>query len=337
MSDSGINERGDSTPREGVISQDRRIKVTLYYGQDELSTYQGAQSLAQIIVRAQEAGQGARGVGATNQSSSSMIRQVRLSEQQQRKNLPAIIQLTQAEVTRTMQGLCLCCRMHAELSHLLREAFMQALQKKRAPFSHIIVCARSDTDPANIVHTLNNDFFLKERYVFWDVVTCLGDVALPMLIGQMAQQEQRQELSAEQMNTLVSEQEERGGLMNPRVTEQKQMGAEQISLEASEQSKDPILLGKLKRSQLLATDLFFVNGDDDSVDTEWLMGVFVDSLQDVQMDAVVRQRPHAYLSQDFDQFAYQQYTVDLQRREQSQQRIAHRPEPRRLFGAVFFN
>ncbi|MDO5679830.1 MAG: hypothetical protein Q4G54_05845 [Pelistega sp.] len=310
-----------------------------------MSTYQGAQSLAQIIARAQEAEQGAQGVGATKRSSSSMMHQVRVSEQQQHKNLPAIIQLTQAEVTRTMQGLCLCCRMHAELSHLLREAFMQALQKKRVPFSHIIVCARSDTDPANIVHTLNNDFFLKERYVFWDVVTCLRGVDLPGLVEQMDSQEQ---WSVGLKISQVSEQDERGvGQMNTGRISAGQVATGQINLEQkdAEKSKLPTDLEQaekyvnqnmreeLRLSQLFATDLFLLDRDDESVDTERLMNVFVDSLQGMQMDAAVWLRPYAYLSQDFDQLAYQEYTTDLLAREQSQQRIAHRPETRRLFGA----
>ena len=265
---------------------DRRIKVTLYYGQDELSTYQSAQSLAQIIAGIEEV-------------------------------QPAIIQLRQAEVARPMQGLCLCCRMHAELSSLLRDAFMQALQKRRAPFSHIIVCARSDTDPANIVHTLTNDFFVKERYVFWDVVSCLAAEQLSLL--------------SEQMDELVMQQE-----MMTRQVHVGQLDVEQLDAQESEQSIVQGRRSELKYSQLFATDLFLVNQQDGVRDCKTVMNALIESLQSMRAAAAVWHRPHISPSQDFDQLAFVQYTSDLLAREQTQQRIMHRPVSGRLFGAGLF-
>lgn len=131
---------------------DRRIKVTLVLGQAGLTTEQCGQRLAQIISR-------------VNPSNCALVRLQQLEE-----NKPQL------------QGLCLCCRMHTELSAQLRGLFMQALQKKREPFSHVIVMARPETDPANILHTLNNDFFLKERFVYEDALCILDAQSSSILV-----------------------------------------------------------------------------------------------------------------------------------------------------------
>ncbi len=131
---------------------DRRIKVTLLLGQDDLTTITRSQQLAQIVV-------GANKLPKTSSPAADSV---------------ITIALKKPEVKQQLQGLCLCCRMHTELSDLLREVFMQAIQRKRPPFSHVLVCARSDIDPANIVHTLSNDFFLKERFIYQDAVYFMG-------------------------------------------------------------------------------------------------------------------------------------------------------------------
>lgn len=144
---------------------DRRIKITLLLGQDDLTTITRSQQLAQITVDAKNC---ALPVGGAESAADSLI----------------TIVLKEPEVKPQLQGLCLCCRMHTELSDLLREAFMQAIQRKRPPFTHVLICARSDTDPANIVHTLSNDFFLKERFVYQDAVYFMGEGEQRAFAGQ---------------------------------------------------------------------------------------------------------------------------------------------------------
>lgn len=63
-----------------------------------------------------------------------------------------------------LEGGCLCCQLHADLSQTLRELFMQAMQKKIPAFSHIIIETSGLADPSSIVFTLKHDFFLKERF-----------------------------------------------------------------------------------------------------------------------------------------------------------------------------
>ena len=63
-----------------------------------------------------------------------------------------------------LEGGCLCCQLHADLSQTLRELFMQAMQKKIPAFSHVIIETSGLADPSSIVFTLKHDFFLKERF-----------------------------------------------------------------------------------------------------------------------------------------------------------------------------
>lgn len=62
------------------------------------------------------------------------------------------------------KGLCLCCQMHNETSETLRHLFMRALRKQIPAFQHIILNCHPSIDPASIIYTLTQDFFLKERF-----------------------------------------------------------------------------------------------------------------------------------------------------------------------------
>ncbi|NOL49360.1 hypothetical protein [Pelistega europaea] len=71
--------------------------------------------------------------------------------------------LTQTPIL-TQQGWCLCCQMHNETSEVLRGLFMQALHKQIPPFSQVFLRCATGIDPASIIYTLSQDFFLKERF-----------------------------------------------------------------------------------------------------------------------------------------------------------------------------
>ncbi|ETD72459.1 hypothetical protein V757_04155 [Pelistega indica] len=64
------------------------------------------------------------------------------------------------------QGVCLCCQLHNETSETLRNLFMQALQRRIKPFQHLFLDCHENIDPANIIYTLGQEFFLKERFVY---------------------------------------------------------------------------------------------------------------------------------------------------------------------------
>lgn len=61
-------------------------------------------------------------------------------------------------------GACLCCQLHNETSDVLRELFMQALQKKIAPFSAALIDCAPTVDVSSVRYTMGQDFFLKARY-----------------------------------------------------------------------------------------------------------------------------------------------------------------------------
>lgn len=61
-------------------------------------------------------------------------------------------------------GACLCCQLHNETSEVLRELFMQALQKKIVPFSAVLVDCAPTVDVSSVRYTVGQDFFLKARY-----------------------------------------------------------------------------------------------------------------------------------------------------------------------------
>ncbi|MBV4396954.1 GTP-binding protein [Advenella alkanexedens] len=63
-----------------------------------------------------------------------------------------------------LEGGCLCCQLHADLSQTLRELFMLAMQKKIPAFRHVIIETSGLADPSSIVFTLKHDFFLNERF-----------------------------------------------------------------------------------------------------------------------------------------------------------------------------
>ncbi len=64
----------------------------------------------------------------------------------------------------SVQGMCLCCQMHNETSDKLRHLFMQALQRKLAVFTRVWIDCQEGIDPSSVSYTLQQDFFLKERF-----------------------------------------------------------------------------------------------------------------------------------------------------------------------------
>lgn len=63
-----------------------------------------------------------------------------------------------------VQGMCLCCQMHNETSDKLRHLFMQVLQRKRAAFERVWLECKEGVDPSSVSYTLQQDFFLRERF-----------------------------------------------------------------------------------------------------------------------------------------------------------------------------
>lgn len=69
---------------------------------------------------------------------------------------------------------CVCCSVRGELVDTLRELFMAALHRKIPVFSRVLIETTGVADPAPIMHTLQYQAFLRERY-FYDGSICVID------------------------------------------------------------------------------------------------------------------------------------------------------------------
>ena len=70
-----------------------------------------------------------------------------------------------------LAGGCMCCTVRGGLVDCLRDMFLQALQRKIAPFDHVLIETSGLADVAPVLFTLRHDFFLAERYAFETCVT----------------------------------------------------------------------------------------------------------------------------------------------------------------------
>ncbi|HMV64064.1 MAG TPA: GTP-binding protein [Rhodocyclaceae bacterium] len=71
---------------------------------------------------------------------------------------------------------CLCCTVRGDLSRCLRELFMRRLRRELPALDRVIVETTGLADPAPVLFTLMNDFFVAERYRLDGVVTAVDGV-----------------------------------------------------------------------------------------------------------------------------------------------------------------
>jgi G3E family GTPase len=68
---------------------------------------------------------------------------------------------------------CLCCSVRGELARSLRDLFMRRLRREIPAFSHVLIETSGLADPAPVLYTLREDFFLAERFRIDAVVTAV--------------------------------------------------------------------------------------------------------------------------------------------------------------------
>lgn len=68
---------------------------------------------------------------------------------------------------------CLCCRVRGDLARAMRDLFMRCLRREIPAFSRVLIETTGLTDPAPVLYTLLNDFFIAERYRLDGVVTAV--------------------------------------------------------------------------------------------------------------------------------------------------------------------
>lgn len=78
---------------------------------------------------------------------------------------------------------CLCCSVRGDLSRALKDLFMRRLQRKIGGLKRIVIETTGLADPAPVIHTLQNDFFIAERFRLDGVITA---AAVSHIGGQLS-------------------------------------------------------------------------------------------------------------------------------------------------------
>jgi G3E family GTPase len=68
---------------------------------------------------------------------------------------------------------CLCCSVRGDLARSLRELFMKRLRREIPAFSRVLIETTGLADPAPVIYTLMEDFFIAERYRSDGIVTAV--------------------------------------------------------------------------------------------------------------------------------------------------------------------
>lgn len=66
---------------------------------------------------------------------------------------------------------CICCTVRSDLTRSLTDLFMKSLQRKIVPINRLVIETTGLADPAPVIHTLMEDFFVAERFRIDGVVT----------------------------------------------------------------------------------------------------------------------------------------------------------------------
>ena len=68
---------------------------------------------------------------------------------------------------------CLCCSVRGDLARALRDLFMKRLRREIPAFSRVLIETTGLADPAPVIYTLMEDFFIAERYRSDGIVTAV--------------------------------------------------------------------------------------------------------------------------------------------------------------------
>ncbi|EXI76632.1 MAG TPA: GTP-binding protein [Candidatus Accumulibacter phosphatis] len=79
---------------------------------------------------------------------------------------------------------CLCCSVRGELARSLRDLFMRRLRREIPPFSRVLIETTGLADPAPVLYTLLEDFFIAERFRIDGVVTAVDATHASRQLGR---------------------------------------------------------------------------------------------------------------------------------------------------------
>ncbi|UCV12741.1 GTP-binding protein [Dechloromonas denitrificans] len=79
---------------------------------------------------------------------------------------------------------CICCTVRGDLTRSLTDLFMKSLHRKIVPINRVVIETTGLADPAPVIFTLMEDFFIAERFRIDGVVTAVDTTHAA---GQLAQ------------------------------------------------------------------------------------------------------------------------------------------------------
>ena len=71
---------------------------------------------------------------------------------------------------------CICCAVRGDLARALKDVFMRRLRRQLPALDRIVIETTGLADPAPVIFTLMQDFFIAERYRLDGVVTAVDAV-----------------------------------------------------------------------------------------------------------------------------------------------------------------
>ena len=78
---------------------------------------------------------------------------------------------------------CICCTVRGDLTRSLSELFMRSLRREIAPIQRVIIETTGLADPAPVIYTLMEDFFIAERFRTDGVVTVVDSTHILKQLG----------------------------------------------------------------------------------------------------------------------------------------------------------
>ncbi len=82
---------------------------------------------------------------------------------------------------------CLCCRLRGDLARALRQLFQRRLARQIAALDRVVIETTGLAEPAAIIHTLQRDFFLAQRFRLEAVISTADACHIQQQLGRHAE------------------------------------------------------------------------------------------------------------------------------------------------------
>lgn len=128
-----------------------------------------------------------------------------------------------AEDVSLLESGCLCCAMRGDLVRTLRDLFMRRLRREIPALDRVVIETTGLADPAPVIHTLLQDFFIAERFALEGVISTVDVRNVPWQLAQH-QEAVRQIVMADRIvltkcdladSLMLADAEERIAALNP--------------------------------------------------------------------------------------------------------------------------